>query len=159
MALAVVLGVLGMHQLLHPAPLGQSMSAEQSMSKDLSMPVGQPVSLDLSLLGRSAAVGHHRNGLSAETVEAMQPAAPLTAPGAAPQQHDPGSAGCSLCGGHSTLVALCILTLSLLVLTWRLPARSLRSAPPVGRCASPSVTLVFRRLPPLSLIELSVCRT
>lgn len=127
--LAVLLGVLAMHQLSHPAPTGHLMgTAATAMERQQLDPV--------------AAVGM----------------AQLEASSASPQ-HDGGAGGCLSCGDHPVVMALCVLALALLVLGWRLPRPWSRLVPPPGRRPRPSRPAKVRRLPALTLVELSVSRT
>lgn len=82
--------------------------------------------------------------------------------GIQPDSSSGGSLGddCPGCGGHSMVLGACLLTLALLVLSWWLAPPRVRHLPPRMRWRLATVaTLLGRRVPALSLAELSVLRT
>jgi hypothetical protein len=72
----------------------------------------------------------------------------------------PGDDGCPDCDEHSMALGACLLALTLLVLSWPLLLPRARPLPPMLRLRlAPAVVLVARRIPALSLAELSILRT
>lgn len=67
--------------------------------------------------------------------------------------------GCPACGGHTMALGSCLLALTLLVLSWWFaPPRSRLALQTLWRPA-PVPAMVGRRVPSLSLAELSILRT
>lgn len=135
----VVLGVVGMHQLSSGHDfVTPSVGAYQHVSAHPSTEL-----LHRTELGQPANAG--------TIVDKIQP-----------QLSSGGSLGddCPGCGGHSLALGACLLTLTLLVLTWWLAPPGVRHLPPQMLWRPSTVlTLLGRRLPALSLAQLCLLRT
>jgi len=101
--------------------------------------------------------------VSAGTVSDVAGGGSAVLTAATPMTDRGGSAGddtCPGCGEHSMALGACLLALSLLVLSWLLPPPRGRLLPPMLRLrVVAAVVLVLRRVPPLTLAELSILRT
>ncbi|WP_375424363.1 hypothetical protein [uncultured Friedmanniella sp.] len=144
------LGVIAMHQLSlghmfvapsssHDHPTGMSMATATGPSSRMAVEPGVAVEPNKATELVQAA------GSRPEKVSAVGSAG------------DNGCAGCA--GDHAMIFASCVLTLTLLVLFWWLVLPRLRLAPPLPRWR-PHLGLVGRRrVPAMSLTELSILRT
>ncbi|GAA3550680.1 hypothetical protein GCM10022197_01940 [Microlunatus spumicola] len=133
----LVLSVVGMHQLA----FGHEMATGPTASVAYAGPVDHAASGEMSAGGHAGHVGDH---LGSES------------PG--PAAGDP----CPDCGDHQMALGSCLLALTLLVLGWLLaPPRPTQVLPFLLPLQAPSlaVPVVGRLVPPLSLAELSLCRT
>lgn len=93
--------------------------------------------------------------MSGGAAAALTATSPIGGPGGAP-----GEPGCPGCGEHSMALGACLLALTLLVGSWPLLLPRARLLPPTLRLRlAPTVDLVARRIPALSLAELSILRT
>jgi hypothetical protein len=135
----VALSVIGMHQL--------------SLSHSFATPeqAGQ----------RTSAAGPAISVHNTMAVGAIEPTGPLvdasSTPPAGSTDHDDRCPGC---GGHPMPFSACLLALTLLVLFWWLAPPRMRHLPPhtAWRPAALRV-VVARRVPALTLAELSILRT
>jgi hypothetical protein len=72
----------------------------------------------------------------------------------------PADDHCSDCGSHQTAFLTCLLALTLLVLAWSIAPPGLRVIAPSSRLAQPRPgPQLVRRIPAMSLLELSLRRT
>lgn len=140
--LAVASGVLLMHDLTQPTAGSHPMASMRVMADEHHAPLGE------------AAAGDATSGSpAAHAVVAASTAS------AWPSTHSDGMGGCASCDHHPSVMALCVLTLTLLLLIWPLPRLCARMAPPTATHYRPSWVAVVRQPRPLSLAELAVCRT
>jgi hypothetical protein len=134
--LAVAFGVLAMHDLTQP------MASSHVMGSTELFATGEPAA-----------------PFGAKTMTRAAVADAATVQLGSPTTHSDGVGGCASCGHHPSAMALCVLTLGLLLLVWRLPRLRTRMAPPSAAFCAPSWVPVPHEPRKPSLAELMVCRT
>ncbi|MCW2811368.1 MAG: hypothetical protein JWP61_1826 [Friedmanniella sp.] len=133
---AVVLGVIGMHQL--------------SLGHHLGTP------------SLAVEMEHGGEGSHLHPGQGEQPVLDVSVPAAATWSGSSSGDGdgCPGCGDHRTAVSVCLLATTLVVLTWLLTPPGVRPFPPRWR-SRPATPIVLRGRPlrALSRSELSILRT
>ena len=167
----VVLGVVGMHQL----SLGHDFATPAAAGGHSDRGAGHHdgVQHEIAQQMDGAFRGPHEAARSADSAgaiaHAIAPAAhnqtnasqrvggPAAAWGGSPSA---GGDACPGCGQHSMAFSVCLLALTLLVLTWLLTPPQVRHLPPRWRWQPATVAvLAGRPLPAITLTELSILRT
>jgi hypothetical protein len=134
----IILSIVGMHQLsVNHAMVGATAGSHHDHASQQTFRSDVPVDPMLgTVIGAESAV------------DAMSAAVALA------------SDHCSNCGSHQMAFSTCLLALTLLVLAWSMAPPGLRVIAPNSRLALPRPgSHVVRRIPAMSLVELSLRRT
>ena len=153
--LVVAFSIIGMHQL--------------SLDHELAAPASTTVSAAVAPnVGHQHSAAHEHEtvgqvtGSGAASLGVLEPSGQHGSKAVDPPDESSGGHedGCAGCGSHTMAFGACLLAFTLLVLSWCLAPPRVRLLPP--RLLARSTILispVHRRLPALSLAELSILRT
>lgn len=145
----VALSVVGMHQLSFGHALATPTAGDHQ--RTAAAQFGSARSTHRAVSNADEAHQKGMAGVAAGSQVGLSFPTPNTSTG-----YDEGCPGCS---HHSMTFSSCLLALTLLVSAWGLAPPRVRLLPPRLRRPTTALALLGRRVPPLSLAELSILRT